>query len=67
MRTFCGISPSQLLRDDVPIALKEWLFASLLFLAHFGALLFPCAATEVGKTAFPRQFQNCCVNLSGKV
>lgn len=33
----------------------------------FSCQLRSCAATEVGKTAFPMQSQNCFVNLSGKI
>lgn len=50
------ILPSQLLRENIPIALKEWLLSKLFFFVQFRALSFPCAALEVWKAAFHRQF-----------
>lgn len=49
------ILPSQLLRENIPIALKEWLLSKLFF-CPVQSFVFPCAALEVWKAAFPRQF-----------
>lgn len=54
---FGNVLPLQLLGENIPIALKEWLLSKLLFfVVQFRALSFPCAALEVRKAAFPKQF-----------